>query len=431
MEDEAFDAIVVGGGVAGCVTAYQLAQAGHSVALIERGAEPGAKNLSGGVFYCRIMEEVFPDFVNRAPVERRITRNCISMLNGSSFVNLDYWDARLAEPVNAVSVLRAKLDAWLAEQCEAAGVAVLPGVRVDALLRDGDQVTGVRADEDDLAGRIVILADGVNSFLAQEAGIRAKEPARHLAVGIKSVISIPSSKLEERFQLAPGEGAAYAVVGDCTRGVAGGGFLYTNGESVSAGVVLRLDDLEASGFAASEIHDHFLGHPMVSRMLEGGSLLEYGSHLTIEAGPQMVTHDLTRPGLMIVGDAAGFTLNTGFTIRGMDLAAGSGIAAARAAHAALVESDFSQAAMDRYRTELAATFVGRDMRTYAKAPSFFESPALYRDAGLLAADVLHGIFDLDTTPRTRLTAVFRRAVARSRLGWGSLASLMITAVRSL
>ena len=41
----------------------------------------------------------------------------------------------------------------------------------------------------------------------------------------------------------------------------------------------------------------------------------------------MVTHDLTRPGLMIIGDAAGFTLNTGLTIRGMDLATGSALAA--------------------------------------------------------------------------------------------------------
>lgn len=431
MEDEVFDVIVVGGGVAGCVAAYELATAGRSVALLERGATPGSKNLSGGVFYCRVMEQVFPGFVDIAPVERRITRNCVSLLNESSFVNLDYWDARLAEPVNAVSVLRAPLDAWLADQCEAAGVAILSGVRVDALLRDGDQIVGVRADGEDLAGRVVILADGVNSFVAREAGIRAKEPARHLAVGIKSVISIPGPRLEERFQLAAGEGAAYAVVGDCTQGVAGGGFLYTNADSVSVGVVLRLDELAASGLSASDIHDHFLSHPMIARLLEGGTLLEYGCHLTIEAGPQMAAHDLTRPGVMVVGDAAGFTLNTGFTIRGMDMAAGSARAAARAANAALTDNDFSQLSMDRYLGELAATFAGQDMKTYAKAPAFFENPALYRDAGLLAADIMHGIYNLDTTPRTRLATVVWRAVEHSRLRWRSLIGLGLGAVRSM
>jgi len=93
-----FDVIVVGGGVAGTVCAYQLAQAGKQVVLIERGKQPGSKNLSGGVLYCRVMEQVFPAFVDEAPIERRITRNVLSFLNPTSHFNIDYWDQRLAEP---------------------------------------------------------------------------------------------------------------------------------------------------------------------------------------------------------------------------------------------------------------------------------------------------------------------------------------------
>ena len=58
------------------------------------------------------------------------------------------------------------------------------------LVEDG-QVVGVQAGEDELRARVVVAADGVNSFLAQEAGIRAKEPIKHLAVGVKSVIRLP------------------------------------------------------------------------------------------------------------------------------------------------------------------------------------------------------------------------------------------------
>ena len=76
---------------------------------------------------------------------------------------------------------------------------------------------------------------------------------------------------------------------------------------------------------------------------------------------------------MIVGDAAGFTLNTGMTIRGMDLAAGSAIAAATAASAALDSGDFSQAAMDRYVAEWKSSWLGADMETYKRAPAFLEN----------------------------------------------------------
>lgn len=430
-DDVDFDVIVIGGGVAGAVAAHQLATAGHEVVLIERGTEPGSKNLSGGIFYCRVMEEVFPGFAAEAPVERRITRNVLSLLNDGSHVNIDYWDERLAQPVNAVTVLRARLDPWLAERCEEAGVMVMPGVKVDGLLVEGGQVVGVRAGEDELRAHLVIAADGVNSFIARDAGIRAKEPAKHLAVGVKSVISLPTTVIEDRFRVTADEGVAYAIVGDCTQGVAGGGFLYTNRESVSLGVVLRLDDLEASGLGSSEIHDRFLEHTAVAPLIRGGELLEYGCHLTIEDGPAMASHDLTRPGLMMIGDAAGFTLNTGLTIRGMDLAAGSALAAVSAASAALKAGDFSAAAMDAYPVALKDGFVGADMATYAKAPAFLENPRMYGAYGQMAADVLHGIYDHDLTPRKHLVSGALATVKASGIGLGTLARDGLAAVRAL
>ncbi|QWW18968.1 FAD-dependent oxidoreductase [Schaalia sp. 19OD2882] len=426
-----FEVIVIGGGVAGAVCAHTLAQHGREVLLIERGAEPGSKNLSGGVFYCRVMEQVFPGFVDVAPVERRITRNCVSLVNPGSHVTIDYWDKRLAEPVNAVSVLRAKLDAWLLEQCEEAGVTVMPGVRVDSLIVDGGRVVGVRAHEDELRCHVVVAADGVNSFIARQAGIRTKEPMKHLALGVKSVIGLDRTVLEDRFHVRGNEGAAYAMVGDCTQGVAGGGFLYTNDESVSIGVVMRLDDLEKSGLSSSDIHDHLLAHPAIVPLIEGGTLLEYGCHLTIEDGPAMTSHDLTRPGLVIIGDAAGFTLNTGLTIRGMDLAAGSALAAAEAIRRALDAGDFTQAAMDEYRRQLDAGFVGKDMATYSRTPAFLERPRMYTDYGQLAADVFHGVFNHDLTPRRRMLRVGLDALKASRVKLTEVMGDALAGVRAL
>lgn len=428
--DVDFDVIVIGAGVAGCVTAYQLAVKGHSVLLAERGPKPGSKNLSGGVFYCSVMKEVMPEFEAEAPIERRVTRNCLSFLSPTSFVNLDYRDERLAQNGTAVTVLRAKLDDWLAAKCEEVGVTLMPGIKVDGLLKDADRIIGIKAGDDTLRSHVVVAADGVNSFICRDACIRATEPANHLAVGVKSVIRLPREVIEERFNLNGDEGAAYAVVGDCTNGVGGGGFLYTNIDSISIGVVLRLDDLVERGESSSDLHDRFLNNPAIAPFLKGGELLEYGSHLVAEGGRAMV-HDLTRPGLVVVGDAAGLTLNTGLTLRGMDLAAGSGIAAAKAIDTALQQGDFSQASLDAYTAELDATFVGQDMRTYAKAPDFFLNPRMYGDYGRLLSNVLYGVYNLDMKPRRHLLPTVMAALKESPVKAMQLARDAYAAVRAL
>jgi electron transfer flavoprotein-quinone oxidoreductase len=429
-----FDVIVVGAGIAGAVTAYQLAVQGRSVVLIERGEAPGSKNLSGGVLYCRGMQEVFPDFLEQAPVERRITRNYINFLNEQSSVGIDYKDTRLAEPVNAVTVLRAKLDPWLAEKCEEAGVFIMAGVRVDRVLTEdgatGKRVVGVQAGQDELRAHVVVAADGVNSFIAQEVGLRTKAPLNHLATGVKCVVNLPRETIEARFNLTGDQGAAFAVVGDCTQGVGGGGFLYTNTGSISVGVVLRLDDLIAKDKVATEVFDHFLAHRFIAPYLEGGQVIEYGCHLVAEGGLDMVG-EIAMDGMVVVGDAAGLTLNTGLTVRGMDLAVASGVAAAAGIGSALDSKDPSKAGLAGYREALFASYVGKDMLTYAKAPSFLEVERMYKDYGELIGNVLYGVFNLDTSPRQHLAKVAVAAFKRSPVKIKHLISDAIAGVRAL
>ena len=429
-----FDAIVIGAGIAGCVTAYQLARQGRSVLVIERGEAPGSKNLSGGVLYSRGIQQVFPGFLDEAPVERRITRNYINFLNADSSVAVDYRDARLADPVNAVTVLRAKLDPWLAERCEEAGAVIMPGVRVDRVLTEdgpaGRRIVGVRAGDDELRAHVVVAADGVNSFIAKEAGLRKQEPLNHLAVGVKSVVSLPRETIEARFNLTGNEGAAIAAVGDCTEGVGGGGFLYTNIDSISVGIVVRLDDLTAKKKVVTDIFDHFLEHRFIAPYLDGGELLEYGCHLVAEGGLHMIG-EITMDGMVVVGDAAGLTLHTGLTVRGMDLAVGSAVAAAEAIGDALDRKDASRAGLARYREKLFASYVGQDMKTYAKAPGFLEIERMYKQYGELFADVLYGAFNLDTQPRQHLVKVARQSLGQSPLKVRQLVRDGIAGARAL
>lgn len=423
-----FDVIVVGAGIAGCITAYQLARAGHSVALIERGEAPGTKNLSGGVLYYRPLLDVFPDLLTEAPIERRITRHVTQFLTPEASVGLDYADLRLRD--NAVTVLRAPFDAWLADRAEQAGVFLMAGVRVDRLLTDDGRTVGVQAGDDELRARVVVAADGVNSFLAREAGLRPAPEPRQLALGVKAVVKLDESEIDKRFHCSDAHGAAYALVGDATQGVAGGGFLYTNRASLSVGVVLRLDDLVAQGKESAAVFEHLLAHPFVAPLLDGGEIVEYGSHLVPEGGAAMV-EPLVGEGVLVVGDAAGLALNTGLTVRGMDLAAASAVAAARAVDEALAADDVSKESLGAYRTYLHDSFAGHDLATYAKAPAFLERPRLYGDYGQLAADALLDVFHHDATPRRRLARVALDAIKHSPIRLRDIVADAWAGVRSL
>jgi electron transfer flavoprotein-quinone oxidoreductase len=112
---EKFDAIVVGAGPAGIACAYELAKAGVSVLLIERGEYPGSKNVMGGVLYRKMMEEIVPGFHTEAPLERPIVEQRFMMMDKSSAVTFSYKGMEWAEePFNNFTVLRAKFDQWFA-----------------------------------------------------------------------------------------------------------------------------------------------------------------------------------------------------------------------------------------------------------------------------------------------------------------------------
>ena len=93
MDEEVFDVVIVGGGLAGCAAAYALAKAGVEVVVAERGAFSGSKNMTGGRLYGHSLEKLIPGFAESAPVERLITRERLSFLTDDSATTMDFASA--------------------------------------------------------------------------------------------------------------------------------------------------------------------------------------------------------------------------------------------------------------------------------------------------------------------------------------------------
>ena len=182
----------------------------RQVLVIERGDSAGCKNMTGGRLYAHTLEAIIPGFAASAPVERKVTREKISFLTEESAVTLDFHREQPDVPQHAsYTVLRNRLDPWLMEQAEQAGAQFIPGVRVDALVREGNKVTGVQAGDDILEANVVIRADGVNSMLGRSLGMVSASDPHHYAVGVKEVIGLTPEQINDRFNVTGEEGAAW------------------------------------------------------------------------------------------------------------------------------------------------------------------------------------------------------------------------------
>ena len=398
MSDDGYDVIVVGAGVAGSTAAYVMAKAGLAVLLLERGDTAGSKNLTGGRLYTHSLEKIMPGFAETAPLQRRVVRESLSMLTSDSAVTMDYHDGALPDAGrDSYTVLRAEFDEWLAEQAETAGCDLATGVRVDDLIRENGRIKGVIADEDELEAQSVILADGVNSLLAQRSGFKKELQPSQVAVGVKEIIKLPIERINDRFGLTDDQGAARLFVGNVTNGIPGGGFLYTNRDSVSLGLVVNVEAIAGQKEQLPQIMEDFKSHPEIAPLITGGQTVEYAAHLVPEAGLAPMPQ-LYNDGALMVGDAAGLVINAGYLVRGMDLAIASGEAAAQTVIDAKEKGDFSRNSMKAYQGRLENSFVLKDLETYRNAPSFLESKRLYNVYPELAANIMSDLFRVDIRP---------------------------------
>ena len=412
-----FDVIIVGAGLAGLGAAYTLACAGVDVLVLERGDYPGAKNVTGGRLYVSPVRDLFPGLFEKAPLERFITHEGISLMAKDRSLAVDYSGNELrAEPHQSYSILRAKFDRWLAEQVEERGGIVLSKTRVDDVIRVNGKIDGVMAGGDELRSEVVIACDGVLSLLSEKAGLRLPGTPHDFAVGIKEVIALDSTVINDRFNLEGNEGAARLFVGEVTQGKFGGGFLYTNRDSLSLGLVIGIHDAaeEKSPIEVPALLETFKERPEIAPLIKGGATVEYSAHIIPEGGFKSVGN-LFGNGILVAGDAAGLALNIGFTVRGMEYALASGCLAARAVLKAKEASSFSAETLSMYKKHLEECFVLNDLRNFRETPTVVGNPRFFRHYPELVGNIMRDIYAVSAGPKERLFPTLRKHMTLGEL----------------
>ena len=405
-----FDAIVVGAGLAGSTAALELARAGKSVLVVERGNFAGAKNMTGGRLYVHSLRKVFSDEeLADAPFERKIVHERISLMAPDASTTIEFSsEAMDNEEIASYSVLRAPFDQWLADKAEEAGAEFIYGIPVESLMKDeAGKVCGIRAGEDEISADVVILADGVNSLLAKDAVGYEKPPAGQMAVGVKEVFELDAATITDRCMTASDdEGTAWLFVGDATKGVFGGGFMYANRDTISLGIVAGIEACATSDAApVYQMLEDFKKHPVVAPLIRGAKVVEYSGHMVPEGGVNIMP-ELTADGVMLAGDSAMMCLNLGYMVRGMDYAIAAGQFAGQAAAKAIDAGDTSKAGLKSYVEALDDSFVMKDFRQYKDEPAFLEGfTRMFNEYPEMARDIMNGMFIVDGSPATPVKQV--------------------------
>lgn len=360
MVDNKVDVIVVGAGPAGVSAAITLARGGKKVVLVERGDFAGSKNMFGGAIYARPTSEIFPGFWESAPIERHNVEHKYVIMSDSDATTISYKHQDKGA-YNSFTVIRSKWDRWCVEQAKKEGVYFAPKTVVRELIKRDGKVIGIKTDLETMYSDIVILADGVNSLLARQLGLRADIKDSTVAIGIKEVIKLPKEKIEDRFNLDSDSGCVSELIGGPMKGMLGLGYMYTNKESVVIGLGITLDELKKRKIKPYDLLNQLKEHPAVAPLIKDGELSEYSAHLIPEGGYKAIPK-LYADGVMVVGDAAMLVNNVHW--EGTNLALMSGKFAAETAIEALNNVDFSENMLALYQEKLEASFVMKDMKSY-------------------------------------------------------------------
>ncbi|MBU1836616.1 MAG: electron transfer flavoprotein-ubiquinone oxidoreductase [Alphaproteobacteria bacterium] len=371
-----YDVVIVGAGPAGLSAAIRLKQldADLNVVVLEKGSEVGAHILSGAVLDTCGLDRLIPDWKERgAPITVPVKEDNFYLLGEAGKIRVPNFPMPpLMNNHGNYIVSMGNVCRWMAEQAEALGVEIFPGMSCSELVWGEDgRVAGVVAGEFgrnadgsegpgyepgmELLGKYVFLSEGVRGSLSKQVIAKydlAKdsEPQKY-GLGMKEIWEIDPAKHK------PGT-VTHTMGWPLGKNAGGGSFIYhLDNNQVYVGFVVHLNYKNPYLFPYMEFQ-RFKHHPMIAELLEGGKRVAYGARAISEGGFQSIPQTAF-PGGALLGCSAGL-VNVP-RIKGNHNAMLSGIHAAEAAHDA-IKAGRSGDTLTDYDKELKSGPVGKDLK---------------------------------------------------------------------
>ncbi|MEP6342387.1 MAG: electron transfer flavoprotein-ubiquinone oxidoreductase [Maricaulaceae bacterium] len=371
-----YDVVIVGAGPAGLSAAIRLKQLNSdtNVVVLEKGSEVGAHILSGAVLDPIGLNKLIPDWKEKgAPLNTEVKVDKFLLLgpNGSARVPNFIMPPLMNNHGNYI-VSMGNVCRWLAEQAEALGVEVFPGMACSELVYgDKGELKGVVAGEFgisqdgtkgdgyepgmELHGKYVFLSEGARGSLSKQAiakyELDSDADVSKFGLGMKEIWDVKPENHNE--------GEVTHTAGWPLGWKAGGGsFLYhIENNQVYVGYIIDLNYKNPHLFPYMEFQ-RWKHHPDIAKVLEGGKRVAYGARVVTKGGYQSVPK-VAFPGGALLGCTAGLVNLP--RIKGNHNAMLSGMAAAEAAHAALGGGRSGDTLSD-YQDELMNGLVGKDLK---------------------------------------------------------------------